>query len=149
MNDQRLQQIERALKDKASQFDASREKSKRQIKDSMQTLRDQINTVEADLLRKIDRVFEENAFAAAISEINDCHRRAPSSVNYDKLERVSREPVPPVTGPSESDFFEVQKAILNLKSLEGKKVEQRITGNATSFDAIALSWDNVPGAATY
>ena len=30
-----------------------------------------------------------------------------------------------------------------------KVTAQRITGRATSFDAIALSWDSAPGAATY
>ena len=60
--DQRLQQVASVLREKASQFDKNREKSRQQTLDGVKALRDLINIVEADLLRKIDGVFGDNPF---------------------------------------------------------------------------------------
>ena len=144
-----LQQLASVLRDKASQFEANREISKRQVADEAQALRDLINTVEADLIRKIDRLFENNAFAAASTELEDYSESA--FIDCNKLERVSREPVPPVTGPSEDDYQEVQKVILELINFERRTREAplRTTGRAISFDEIELSWSSVIGAVSY
>ena len=65
--------------------------------------------------------------------------------------RGCQESVPPVTGPSEEDFYGVQKDILKLKNFEKKAREAplRIAGRAVSFDTIELSWGSVPGAVAY
>ena len=112
--DQRLQQVLSVLREKTSQFDTNKERSKKQILDGTQELRDQINTAEAGLLRKIDTAFGENPFAAALADVESYNNGSNTSVDCNKLERVSREAVPPVTGPSEEDFYKVQKAILKI-----------------------------------
>ena len=144
-----LQQLASVLRDKTNQFDGNRERSKQQIEDGIQALRDLINTVEADLLRKADSIFGNNPFAAAFTELEGYNGR--TFIDYNKLDRVSREPVPPVTGPSEDDFLEVQKAIFGLKNFDRKtRVDSpKMTGRAVSFDSIELSWCSVPGAVAY
>ena len=146
---QRLQQVASLLKTKISQFDAAKERSKKQISDDVKALKDLINTVEADLLRKTDRVFGNNPFASALAEITD--NSSSSFIDYGKLERTSKEPVPSVTCPSEEDFFEAKKAILKLSYFDRKAniAPLRIVGTAVTFDAIELSWVSVPGAVAY
>ena len=147
--DQRLQQLASTLREKAYQFDTNKERSKEQIKSNVKELRDQIDTIEADLLRKIDLIFRDNPFATVLGDVeghNSC-----TFVDYNKLESVSREPVPPVTGPSQEDFFEAQITILELKNFERKTkaIPLRMIGRALSFDTIELSWSSVPSAMAY
>ena len=148
--DQKLQQVASVLREKASQFDANKERSIKQILDGAQELRDQINTVEAGLLRKIDTAFGENPFAAALGDV-DNNNNGSTSVDYNKLERASREAVPPVTGPLNDDFQKAKKAIFDLSNFEKKarEVTLRMTGRAVSFDSIGLTWSSVPGAVAY
>ena len=150
--DQRLQQVASILREKAVQFDKNKEKSKKQVTDGTKGLRDLINTVETDLLRKIDRIFEDNPFATALADAEGHITNNNSLVNYSKLEGVSREPVPPVTGSLEDDFFKAQKAILKLNNFERKarsKAVSLMTGRAASFDEIELLWGSVTGAVAY
>ena len=147
--DQRLQQVLSVLREKASQFDANKEKSMRQILCSVKELRDLIKTVEEGLLNKVEIIFGSNPFAAALADVNNYN--GSTSVDYNKLERVSREPVPPATGPSNDDFLVAKKAIFELKNFDRKQreVPQKMTGRAVSFDTIELSWGSVPGAVAY
>ena len=147
--DQRLQHVANVLREKVSQFDTNKERSKEQILVGTQALRNLINTVEADLLRKIDRIFGENPFAAALCDFDN--NNGSTSDDYNRLEEASREAVPPVTGPANGDFFEVQKAIFELKNFDRKQREVQLVmaGRAASFNAIVLSWDSVPSAVAY
>ena len=145
--DQRLRQVASALREKASQFDVNKEKSKKQIKSCISTLRDLINIVEADLLRKVDSIFGHNLFAVALAEVEGYNGNG--FIDYNKLEKASKEPVPPVTGPSQEAFSEAKKAVLELCDFERRAVPLRVSGRATSFDSIELSWSSVPSAVTY
>ena len=147
---QRLQQVASVLREKASQFEANKERSKKQILVDIKELRDLISTVESSLLGRIDQIFGDNLFAAALSEVVSHSNN--TSVDCNKLERVSMEPVQPVIGPSpENDFLDVQKVILELINFErkAKVVQLKIVGKAASFDSIELSWGSVPGAVAY
>ena len=147
---QRLQQVASVLRDKASQFEANRETSKSLIKDSFRELRKTISFIESELLNKVDKIFGNSIFAAALGEIEGYNGNG--FIDYNKLEEASKEPVPPPIGSSDDeDFHEVQKAILEFKSSEkkAKSVPQNVIGKAISFDSVELSWSSLSDTFTY
>ena len=148
----KLRQLESALREKVMRFDDAKEKSKSQVISNMKELRDQINAAETEILRKIDRVFEDNVFATALAEVeNSISSKCSVPTDFNKLSNLLRRPIPSIELPSSEDFYNVKKAILVLCNPETKPkpAPQRLDGKALSFSTIELSWESVPGAVAY
>ena len=93
-------------------------------------------------------MLEENVIAAALPDVNDYTNGGSPPLGTNRVEEVSREPVPPATGPSEDDFFDARKATLEVSRV-GKKSKgghsENFRKSSPPFEGIALSWDSVPG----
>ena len=144
---QQLQQIREALREKAEQFDASKARAGDFIKANMQALRDQITTVENELLAKIESTYNCNVFSMILTEIESV---SASQTNFDRYEEIARRPVPTFSGPTEDDFLAIKKAILDLTTIgtatkkETIQCPGKVEGKATSSNSIELTWKESP-----
>ena len=162
--DKKLQRVQSILCAKSEEFNNSKWTIEEYIKRHICSLRELLNVVENELLRKCESV--ENPFVGALCEIEEYKSSSSSSSSienvasskdckdptdiewYKKIDKMS---APVFQGPSDEDFFEAEKAILRLSNFEkGAMIyPQTIEGKAVSSSTIELAWGNVIGATGY
>lgn len=128
-------EAERVLRRKAEEFDANRKRSRDNVIKSIKHIRERLDDVESDLLREIDREFGENLFGNVLCDLGSL-----SSVQLEEILKLS---VQALVGPSDSDFFNVTKAISGLRDWRHSQTKlpapQNVVGYAPSSDSISVT----------
>lgn len=138
------QQIERDIRRKTKEFDEAYDKAKACVRSRFQELRGFIDTTEADCLRWIDDLSQNNIFSTGLCEIEQDGLQP----DWARLERLSREPVPHEVGLSDEAIHEAKRVILEAGNITNKyplKLKAKLKG----FNTVELLWDAAQSATSY